>query len=147
MSRRTSIWAQLRRFARNRCGGPAVEFALTAPILVLLIMGIITIGFEVEARIQVREAVRAGAHAVMAGEDDPAVIRQIVLNALERSSDDYAADVRRESRCGSTVVNMEGACASGEASQQYFIIDLAAPAGVAYRDAPAISARIEVRIT
>lgn len=147
MTQRTAIFPLIRRFLRNRCGGPAVEFALTARILVLLIMGVIAVGFEVDARIQAREAVRAGAHAVMAGQDDPELIRQIVLNALNRSSDGYAAEVRQEFRCGSTVVEADQGCSGGQTSQQYYVIDLAAPAGVAYTDAPAISARIEVRVT
>jgi len=147
MKQREPRWAQLGRFARDRRGGPAVEFALTAPILVLLIMGVIAVGFEVDARIKAREAVRAGAHAVMAGQDDPNIIRQVVLSALEGSSDGYAAAVMEEFRCGSTVVEADDACSGGGTSQRYFVISLAAPAGVAYIDAPAISARIEVRIT
>jgi Flp pilus assembly protein TadG len=141
-----NLRARLERFARDRRGGPMIEFALTAPILALLIVGVIAVGFEVDARMDVREAVRAGAHAVMGGQDDPEVIRQIVLSALDGSSEGYVAEVTQEFRCGSTVVDMDDDCSDGDPSREFFIIDLSAPAGVAYSDAPAIDASIEVRI-
>jgi Flp pilus assembly protein TadG len=140
------IRIRLERFARDQGGGPAVEFALTAPVLALIVMGVIAIGFEVYARADAREAVRAGAHAVMAGEDDTTVIRQIVIGALEGSSDGYVIAVAQQYRCGSTVVEEDDVCNDGDAPQEYYVIDLDAPAGVAYVDAPAISASIEVRV-
>jgi Flp pilus assembly protein TadG len=140
------IRIRLERFARDQGGGPAVEFALTAPVLALIVMGVIAIGFEVDARADAREAVRAGAHAVMAGEDDPTVIRQIVIGAIEGSSEGYVIAVAQQYRCDSTVVQEDDVCSDGEYPLEYFVIDLDAPAGVAYVDAPAISASIEVRV-
>lgn len=152
MSSHYLSWERMKSFARDRRAGPSVEFALTAPVLALIIMGVIAIGFEVDARSQAREAVRAGAHAVMAGETDTAVIQQIVLSALARSPEGYVVQVNRQFRCVSTVIEaatvvQEGAvCVNGDDPQEFFVINLDAPAGVAYLDAPAISASIEVRV-
>jgi Flp pilus assembly protein TadG len=139
------LGACLRRFARDRRGGPAIEFALTAPVLALLILGIVAVGFEVDARIDAREAVRAGAHAVMAGEEDANAIRLVVLNALGSASDAYTVQVTEQYRCGATLVSAEDEC-GGDSPQRYFVIAIDAAAGAAYVDAPAISASIEVRV-
>lgn len=147
MIRRASLPAAFGRFACDRGGGPAIEFALTAPFMALLILGVIAVGFEADARIDAREAVRAGAHAVMAGADDPDVVRDVVLNALDGASTGYAVVVTQEFRCGATVVTEDTPCNGGAPPQEYWMIDLDAAAGAAYVDAPPISANIEVRVS
>jgi Flp pilus assembly pilin Flp len=136
----------IRRFASDRRGGPAIEFALTAPVLALLIVGIVSVGFEVDARMDAREAVRAGAHAVMLGESDPSVVRQIVLESLGAPDDSYSVGVTQNFRCDTAVVDQETNCSDDEPPEELFVIHLDAPAGVAYSGAPAISANIEVRV-
>lgn len=136
----------LRRFASDRRGGPAIEFALTAPVLALLIVGIVTIGFEADARMDAREAVRAGAHAVMLGETDTSVVEQIVLDSLGAADDSYTVQVTQNFRCNTAVVDEETSCSDDEPPEEFFVIQLAAPAGVAYSGAPPISANIEVRL-
>jgi Flp pilus assembly protein TadG len=136
----------IRRFASDRRGGPAIEFALTAPVLALLIVGVVSIGFEVDARMDAREAVRAGAHAVMLGESDPSVVRQIVLDTLGATDDSYDAQVTQNFRCDTDVVGEDANCSDDEPPEEHFVIRLEAPAGVAYAGAPAISANIEVRV-
>lgn len=136
----------IKRFASDRSGGPAIEFGLTAPVLALLIVGIVTIGFEANARMEVREAIRAGGHAIMLGESEPSEVRQIVLDALGDTNDSYDVQVTQHFRCDTAVVDQETNCSDDEPPEQHFVINLAAPAGVAYSGAPAISASLEVRV-
>lgn len=134
------------RFARDRRGGPAIEFALTAPVLAVLILGIVAIGFEANARMAAREAVRAGAHAVMLGESDPSAIRQIVLDTLGASDGSYNVQVTQNFRCDAVVVDREANCSDDQPPEEHFVIHIDAPAGVAYSGAPPISANIAVRV-
>jgi Flp pilus assembly protein TadG len=136
----------IKRFASDLRGGPAIEFALTAPVLALLILGIVGIGFEADARMDAREAIRAGAHAAMLGESDPAEIRQIVLDTLGATDGSYDAQATPRFRCETDVVDEDATCSDDQPPEQYFVISLEAPAGVAYAGAPALSANIEVRV-
>jgi Flp pilus assembly protein TadG len=140
----TRIRGQMRRFARDRRGGPAIEFALTAPLLALLIVGIVGVGLEVDARTDAREAVRAGAHAVMSGETDTAVIRQIVLDGLDGSVVGYDVQVTHEYRCGGSI-SVNALCGILPA-EEYIIIDLNSAADAAYHGSPPISANLELRV-
>ena len=146
MNHCSALRTQLNRFARDQAGGPAIELALTAPILAMLIVGVFTIGLEVNARIEAREAVRAGAHAVMSGEEDASVVRQIVLSALDGGQEGYVVEVTRSFRCGIDVVSLSGICSNGVLAQEYYTIELKAAAGAAYGDSPPIQARMEVRV-
>lgn len=51
----------LRDLLRDRSGAPAVEFALIAPLLLMLIMGIIQFSITLNNYIELTEAVRTGA--------------------------------------------------------------------------------------
>ncbi|CAK0766643.1 putative Pilus assembly protein [Azospirillaceae bacterium] len=48
-------------FRQSRSGGVAVEIALSAPIFLILLLGMINYGFEVYCSAQLQRAVRAGA--------------------------------------------------------------------------------------
>lgn len=142
----SALRTRVTRFARDRAGGPAIEFALTAPILALLIVGVFAVGLEVNARIDAREAVRAGAHAIMSGEEDASVVRQIVLNALDGGQEGYVVDVTRSFRCGVELLSLSRVCSNGALAQEYYTIELKAAAGAAYEDSPPIQASMEVRV-
>jgi Flp pilus assembly protein TadG len=51
----------LRDLLRDRAGSPAVEFALIAPLLLMLLMGIIQFSITFNNYIELTEAVRTGA--------------------------------------------------------------------------------------
>jgi Flp pilus assembly protein TadG len=51
---------RLRAFLKNEAGSPAVEFALIAPVLLMLLMGIIEFGIAINNYIELTEAARSG---------------------------------------------------------------------------------------
>ena len=70
----------LRRTWRSERGGSAVEFALIAPVLVLLLVGIIQFGYTFFQYLEVAHAAREGARWAALGVDagsvgDPASVR------------------------------------------------------------------------
>ena len=68
----------LKRFARNRDGVSAVEFALVAPVLVFSLLGVVDIGNLVYQRTDMESALRAGIQYFMNGGDDLAKAEQVV---------------------------------------------------------------------
>jgi Flp pilus assembly protein TadG len=58
---RRVIQRDVRDLLRDRSGAPAVEFALIAPLLLMLIMGIIQFSITLNNYIELTEAVRTGA--------------------------------------------------------------------------------------
>ena len=85
-SKPSALWRKLRR---NRSGTSAVEFALVAPILVGMLVGIVEIGhlFLVQAEITAttREAVRRIAMDVMTEEETAAFIHDQLAEILSDS--------------------------------------------------------------
>ena len=60
-SRPVQRWlSQLRRLLRDRRGGPAMEFAVIAPILLACMIAVFDLGSALQQRIRLAEAVRAG---------------------------------------------------------------------------------------
>lgn len=139
-------WLQFgSRFRRNCEGVAAVEFAITAPLFGLLIVGIATVALNITERSNVREAIRAGAHAVMNGEEDLAVVQQIVVYALGDESDAISVNVGRTLRCDG-VANIAQICASGGIPEEFITINLSTDQDVSLQNGSDIHESIEVRI-
>jgi hypothetical protein len=66
---------------RSQAGSAAVEFAIVAPFLIALLIGVVELGFAVRQSMQVQDAAEAG--ALYAGKHgwDPAGIAAAVVNA------------------------------------------------------------------
>lgn len=93
-------------------GVSAAEFAVVAPILVLLLFGTYDLGNAIQLSMQLERAARAGAQyaAVSPGNADD--IRQATANALPG----LAADVTVTYKCDGTVIGSPTApCPSGSA--------------------------------
>src|SRR3954449_11084270 len=68
--------------ARSRSGNVAVEFALIAPVAILMLVGITDYGMAVYDRMQLSSAVRAGIQYALHHSANPAIIEQVVMSAL-----------------------------------------------------------------
>jgi Flp pilus assembly protein TadG len=67
MMQNGKIGAPLRRLGRSESGMAAVEFALVAPILLMMIIAVLVYSIYFSAVIGVRQAAAEGARAAMAG--------------------------------------------------------------------------------
>ena len=70
------------RVSRGRAGNVAVEFALIAPVAMLMLVGVTDYGTAVYDRMQLSSAVRAGIQYAMHHSANPATIEQVVMSAL-----------------------------------------------------------------
>ncbi len=82
-------------FKRDQKGQSLVEFALTLPVLLLLVMGIVQFGIVFNAYITVTSAAREGARLAVVGADDEQVRLRVkeaaaalLLNNLEEGDID-----------------------------------------------------------
>ncbi len=66
---------------RARRGTAAIEFALAAPLLATLVMGVVELGFDIYQEMQVQNAVEAGALYAAKNGSDSAGISAAVLSA------------------------------------------------------------------
>jgi Flp pilus assembly pilin Flp len=74
----------LDRFARDQRGSPAVEFAMIAPILILLVLGIVQFGFAFFTYNEMMNGAREGARRMAVGATDAV--------AIERAQETMALD-------------------------------------------------------
>ncbi|HUE46474.1 MAG TPA: TadE family protein [Aestuariivirgaceae bacterium] len=64
------------RFGRDQRGSPAVEFAMIAPVLILLILGIVQFGFVFYTYNEMMNGAREGARRLAVGASDTSAIER-----------------------------------------------------------------------
>jgi hypothetical protein len=80
-------------------GGPAVEFAIIAPVLLLMIAGMIDYSFYIGTRIELEQALRAGAQYALKDFTDTATITSAVVNATDLTPLSVSYDPTTDSFC------------------------------------------------
>jgi Flp pilus assembly protein TadG len=82
--------ARGRRFAKDEDGSPAVEFALVAPILLLMVFGIVQFGFAFFTYNEMMNGAREGARRMAVGAtEEQAIAKSNAAMTLDRN---YAFD-------------------------------------------------------
>lgn len=106
-------WSFLRFFWRDGRANAAVEFALLAPFLLLLIAGTIDLGLGFQEKVRLQSALNSGMQHVMQTQGaEIATSRQVVAYGLGENS---AADIEMETfcACSSKKVGCKASCTSG----------------------------------
>ena len=96
----------LQRFAQDERGVSAIEFALTVPILLVSLLGVVDVGNVVYQRSDMESALRAGVQYFMNGGDDLSKAEEVV-NASWTTKPD-GTTVAAETFC--LCANVEHAC-------------------------------------
>ena len=73
----------MNRFAHKETGAAVVEFAIAVPLLVVLVFGIVDYGRLTTTRITLHEAAQEGSIYGSTHPDDPAGIRQRVVESVD----------------------------------------------------------------
>src|ERR1700757_1336311 len=74
-------WRRLALSSRNIDGVAAVEFAIIAPPLSLLLVGVIDLGMAIDAKMSVTSAAQAGTYHALLNGFDATAITNAVTNA------------------------------------------------------------------
>lgn len=100
---------------RNEKGGVALEFALIAPVLLVMLLGIVDFGQLVLMKTKLSSATRAGVQYAITVDTNEAIIEDIVENSTSfEDADNLSVTVDPFCECSDgTAVLCDGSCASG----------------------------------
>ncbi len=76
------LWAVVRALRRNRRGVAAAEFAMIASVMLTLLLGVYDVGNAIQERLQLEQAVRAGAEYALSWPNQTSGIETAITNAL-----------------------------------------------------------------
>jgi Flp pilus assembly protein TadG len=110
-------------------GVAAVEFALIAPVLAVVVAGIALVAPFVQANNAMRDGLTAGSRYVMAGGTSPTVIQSITLSAWPGHGSSATATVTQYCSCAGVQNACTNLCADGTVPQGYTVIQTSSPYG------------------
>ncbi|MGY6531218.1 TadE/TadG family type IV pilus assembly protein [Glycocaulis sp.] len=119
----------LRRFASDRSGAPAVEFALIAPLLLALIVAATDIAHIAVQRSDMTGAIRSGTQYFMAGGTVPERAQTIVEEAWSSRPEEALVRVERICECGEVAASCNLLCPDQSVPLAYAVITIEAPIG------------------
>lgn len=97
-------------FLRDERGVSAVEFALTVPILLFSLLGVVDIGTAVYKRADMEAALRSGVQYFMNGGEDLDVAEAVVEDSWTTKPDTVTVVADRICFCGSAVSSCNEVC-------------------------------------
>jgi len=112
-----------RRFQRDESGAAAVEFAMVAPLLAAVLIGLGTMGGLILAYNKMRQAVSSGGqYAMTVAPDNTTAVQTVVLSAWDDKPANAVVNVQQQCRCGTTVSVCTTNCADGDYPQKIITI-------------------------
>ncbi len=112
----------LRRFIHHSGGVSAVEFAIAAPVLIMMLAGIVTGWTYTTQMMQMRAAVKTGANYVLQGGADLDAAKSAVLASWIDKPDDAAVEVVRQCSCAGTVHACSSVCSGTKSIPEMSVI-------------------------
>jgi hypothetical protein len=116
------------RFLTDRAGVVAVEFALAAPLLILLLLGLVNVGTVYFHRLQLTAAVKAGADLALYTDGQALALARIeeeVLAVAPAAPGERALETALQCRCAGNVPSACGViCVDGLLAGGYVAIRL-----------------------
>lgn len=112
----------LRRFFLHNGGVSAVEFALAAPLLAMMLAGMVTGWAYVTQSTQMRSAVKTGANYVLQGGTDLAAAKSAILRSWVKKPADADVQVVRQCSCAGTVNICTAVCTGSGAIPNMSVI-------------------------
>jgi Flp pilus assembly protein TadG len=124
----TSISNRAAEFAKARDGNVVVEFALIAPILLLMLAILFDFGMAVYDSMSLKQAARAGAQYAMRNPSDTAGIQQVVSNASDVMSEHLTVTTNQFCQCpDGTSADCGTTCVGGGALETYVTVAVTEP--------------------
>ncbi|MGA3399360.1 MAG: TadE/TadG family type IV pilus assembly protein [Acetobacteraceae bacterium] len=115
----------IRAVRHNRRGIAATEFALIAPVMLTLLLGVYDVGNAIQERLQLEQAVRAGAQYALSWPDQTSGISAAISAALPPSWTSPTVTVSApacwcwSSGGGATSTPCSATCAEGSTKRSY----------------------------
>lgn len=103
----------LRTLTRNKTGTAAVEFALTVPIMLFALLGVVDLGHSVYQRADMESALRAGIQYFMNGGSDLSLAQQVVNDSWTTKPANVTIVADQVCLCGTAVHACTTLCGDG----------------------------------
>lgn len=133
-------------FLRDRSGSPAVEFALLAPVFLVLIVAASDVAHIAFQRSDMTGAIRSGTQYFMAGGTHPDRAKVIVEDAWGSRPDEAVVRVERICECGDVEASCSLLCPDQSVPLAYAVITIEAPmAGLFLTHYSSVSDKVRVR--
>lgn len=116
----------LARFLASRRANVAIEFALIAPVLAAMLIGLVDFGRIGFVRSDMFAAARSGSQYFMAGGTDTARAHTIIQSAWTNMPANAVIDVRRVCECAGAAGQCNVLCTDGTVPVSYAVIELSA---------------------
>jgi Flp pilus assembly protein TadG len=113
----------LRLLATDRRGAAAVEFGIIAPVLAVVLAGVIQYGGMLFAYDRMHDAVSAGAVYVMRAGRDTSAVHDITVNAWSTPPSDATVTVSQTCTCAGVSASCTNICADNSYPIKSTIID------------------------
>ena len=124
-SRKTLAW--LAGFRRAEDGTVAVEFAVAAPVLLILLSGMVDLGLALDQSSSLSNAARAGAQYAIRFPSDTSGITQVVAKAMNADPSDLTVNANLSCECpGGSAVACTDVC-SGASPKSYMTVSVSMP--------------------
>lgn len=134
-----------RRLAACSRGGALVEFGLVAPLLALIVLGVVEGGAMLSKYNGMHTGLSGGANYVMSGGSDLATVRLVALSAWPGRGSQASVSASKVCRCGEAGADCSLLCADQTAPRAFITIT----AADVFNDGVSnhsVSARQEVRV-
>lgn len=106
---------RIRRFSSDDRGASAVEFAMIAPVMVIMLTGLLDYALAALHRMELESAARSGAQYAMIDSSDTSVIETTVQNSTNLDVADMTVTITEFCECSDgSSVDCSGTCVSGD---------------------------------
>jgi Flp pilus assembly protein TadG len=109
----------IQRFLCDERGVSAIEFALTVPVLLISLLGVVDIGTTVYKRADMEAALRSGVQYFMNGGEDLTRAENVVLESWTTKPDTVTVSADRLCLCGTTAASCNALCGDGTTPTTY----------------------------
>jgi Flp pilus assembly protein TadG len=120
----------MKKFLRNEEGMSAIEFALVAPLLAAVLVGIVSSWDYMKQQQDMRDGVEAGAKYVVQGGRDTTKAHDIAMSAWTNKPVDADIEVTQLCTCNGASASCGSVCSDSTIPQSYITIE----ASTAYYD-------------
>ena len=102
-------------------GAAAVEFSFIAPLLILLIVGLVDMGNYIRNRMKLEQISRASVDFILQGGEEANIQQEVLTYYVGEEANTYALSTERICTCEDGVAHECGAitCGQGDHSRQY----------------------------
>jgi Flp pilus assembly protein TadG len=146
MSLKHIFQRRLARFHRDSRGTSAIEFALIAPMLVVIVVALADVSRMAYGSLNMQSAVRAGIHYAMAGGIDETVAKNHAEAAWTKKPADGVLTSSKVCKCAGAAVACDPLCADSSRPEMYITVSATGTlGGDAYSISQTSSETVRVR--